>query len=272
MKIIVFTDLHFRTDKADLAIDPRASLAAGVAHVNMYQKDADLVVFTGDIAHVGDKESYEEFHDCIASLEKPHALMIGNHDKREVFQEVFSTAPKDQNGFVQQIIDHDACRLILLDTLNAPPYDYPNFHFGNLCEKRLDWLTNALTTAGDKRCIIFMHHPPHETGFVSMDMIRLQNEVQFYDVIEKAGNVAHIVCGHVHRTISGSHRGIPFSVFKSTTTQMPMLFDVMDFHLETPEPPAYGILDIRDESVLVHTEDYGLSDLDGLRANASMQV
>jgi len=272
MKIVVFTDLHYRTDGADLLVDPDASLAAGIEHVNKHQQDADLVVFTGDIAHTGEEQSYLDFKSRIASLTPPHALMIGNHDKREVFQQVFPEAPKDENGFVQQIIDHDDCRLILLDTLNAPPYDYPNFHFGNLCEHRLEWLRQALSSAGEKRCIIFMHHPPHETGFVSMDMIRLQNGTEFYEIVKAAGNVAHIVAGHVHRTISGSHEGIPFSIFKSTTTQMPMLFDVMDFHLETPEPPAYGIIDVRPQSVLVHTEDYGLSDLDDLRANASMQI
>ena len=51
-----------------------------------------------------------------------------------------------------------------------------------------------------------------------------------------------------------------------------MLFDVMDFKMETPEPPAYGLIDIGPNAVVVHTEDFGLSDLDGIRQRASSEI
>ncbi|MEO0909090.1 MAG: hypothetical protein AAFX96_01770, partial [Pseudomonadota bacterium] len=93
--------------------------------------------------------------------------------------------------------------------------------------------------------------------------IKLITIDEFNSVLEKHGNVKHISCGHVHRTISGNHRGISYSVFKSTVGQMPMVFDKMDFHMETTtEPPAYGVIEIGDYGVTVHTEDYGLTDLD----------
>ena len=71
----------------------------------------------------------------------------------------------------------------------------------------------------------------------------------------------------MHRTISGSYEGIPFSTFKSTVGQMPMLFDTMDFHMEVNEPSAYGIIMIGSRTVLVQSEDFELSDLRSIKAN-----
>ena len=109
-----------------------------------------------------------------------------------------------------------------------------------------------------------MHHPPHDTGFHGMDTIKLKNGDAFYDAVRKADNVAHIVCGHVHRTIFGNHHGISYSVFKSPMMQMPMIFDLEDFHVDVDEPPACGLIHILPDGIQVHTEDYGLSDLDAL--------
>jgi len=263
-KIIVFTDTHMEPEVAEGRLDPDIQLQKGIAHVNEFNGDADRVVFCGDLTHSGDVVSYEMLRRRLEDLELPFHLLLGNHDNRENFLSVFEDVMFDEDGFVQQVIDTHDARLILLDTLNGPPYDYPYSHQGMLCEKRLSWLDEQLKTAGAKPCIIFMHHPPHNTGFVAMDTIKLIDGEAFYDVLQRYNNVRHIVCGHVHRTISGSYRGIPFSVFKSTVGQMPMLFDVMDFHMEVQEPSAYGIVSIEKESVVVQTEDFELSDLKAL--------
>lgn len=259
-RIVVLTDLHIAAEP-DPVINADTRLAAAIAHINQHQSDADLVVITGDLTDKGDAASYAKLKDHLSALKIPHALMLGNHDMRAPFLAAFPETPVTESGHVQQVIDLPHARLILLDTLNGPPYSYPYSHAGLLCAARLSWLDQALDT--DKPCILFMHHPPHDTGFVAMDSIKLMQSEAFHDRI--AGRVAHIVCGHVHRTISGSHRGIPFSVFKSTQWQMPMIFDVMDFHLETAEPPAYGLLLIGPDSIIAHTEDYGLTDLTSLR-------
>ena len=116
-----------------------------------------------------------------------------------------------------------------------------------------------LATAGRRAVVIFMHHPPHATGFVGMDALRLCNETEFYRLLATAGNVRHIFAGHVHRTISGSCRGIPFSIFKSPVHQQPMTFDLPDSSLSVDEPAAYGIVFLRRDGILVHTEDYEIS-------------
>ena len=266
-KVVVFTDTHMQPEVEDGKFHPDMQLEKGIAHVNEFNPDSELAIFCGDLTHKGTVESYEMLQRRLEDLHIPYKLLLGNHDNRENFVSVFGDSHLDENGFVQQVIEGAGINLVLLDTLNGPPYNYPYSHQGMLCERRISWLDGQLKQAGEKPCVLFMHHPAHTTGFVAMDTIKLLDGEVFFDVANRYGNVRHIVCGHVHRTISGSHRGIPFSVFKSTVGQMPMLFDTMDFHMEVNEPSAYGILSINDETVLVQTEDFELSDLRALKNN-----
>ena len=268
-KIIVFTDLHFGQEKAGNL--PKERLTKGIAHVAEHNPDAAHIILTGDLTHDGVVRDYETLRDVLAGAPCPVHFMVGNHDIRENFQAVFPAVDKTKTGHVQKVIDTEFATLVLLDTLQAPPYSYPFSHIGVLCADRLAWL-DAQLAASEKPCILFLHHPPHDTGFVAMDAIKLGNGPEFYDLIERHGNVQQIVCGHVHRTISGVHRGVPFCQFKSLVGQMPMLFDVMDFHMETDEPAAYGILMLTPDGVLAHTEDFELSDLGAIRRSGPVNA
>jgi len=261
-KIVVFTDIHFSVEHLDREINPVERLELGLRHALKYNSGADHIIITGDLTHHGDMASYELLSHSLSKFDRRFELMLGNHDNRENFLSVFRQSVTDDSGHIQKSIDTETHRLILLDTLDGPPYDYPLSHRGMLCEKRLGWLDQQLATADKRSCIIFMHHHPHDVGFRAMDTIKLVNGDAFYTILERYNNVQHISCGHVHRTISGSHRGIPFSVFKSTVAQMPMIFNSMDFHAETNEPAAYGILNVARDGVTAHTEDYELTELD----------
>lgn len=261
-KLIVFTDLHMTPEgQTIIGLDPYQRLAAGVDHVNAYHPDADGVIVTGDLAHHGDPVSYNRLKGLLDRLTPPLFLTVGNHDNRDAFLAAFPETKTDENGFVQQRLDFGDCRALILDSLFAPPYDYPITHAGFLCQKRMRWLDAELHAARDagKPVLIFMHHPPHKTGFSGMDMIKLINEGDFYDLVESHGNVRHIFAGHVHRTINGSHRGIPYSIFKSPVHQQPMPFDMPDASLSVDEPAAYGIVVTTEHGLQVHNEDYEIA-------------
>jgi 3',5'-cyclic AMP phosphodiesterase CpdA len=269
-KLIVFTDLHILPEGGRIiGLDPSERLRKGIAHVNLHHPDTHHVLFTGDLTHRGDVASYQRLRDLLSELRCPYSLLLGNHDQRENFLSVFPEAPLDANGFVQQALDiaphtgqgvhPDGARLLLLDTLFAPPYNFPDSYSGFLCEQRMDWLAQQLASAGKRPVHIFMHHPPHATGFVGMDAIALKNGEAFYELLLHHGNVRHIFAGHVHRTISGTSHGIAFSVFKSPCHQQPMPFAAEDTTLSVDEPGAYGIVLLRPDGVLVHTEDYEIA-------------
>ena len=262
-RLIVFTDLHLLAEGGRIiGIDPAARLRNAVQHVNRHHAGAARVICTGDLAHRGEHDAYRLLKSILGELRVPYSLLVGNHDRREEFVTVFADHPRDEHGFVQQAIDVPQGRLLLLDTLDAPPYEFPRSYSGLLCARRMAWLDRQLTDAAGRPVYVFMHHPPHPVGFPGMDSIRLRDGDGFYALLERHGNVRHLFAGHVHRTIGGSHRGIPFSVFKSPAHQQPMTFESSDHSASVDEPGAYGIVFLGPDGVLVHTEDYEISTLD----------
>lgn len=255
--IIVLTDLHYTPAPPETGPDPDARLAACLAHARDTVPEAELIVLTGDLTDKGDRASYQRLKARLEQAHVPVQFMIGNHDNREVFAEVFGPEQLDPTGHVQHMRDMGDTRALFLDTLFAPPYDYPASHCGWLCDTRMDWLDRQLAEAPG-RVVIFMHHPPHDVGFRAMDYLKLRNGKAFHDLLARHGNVAHIICGHVHRTISGTHRGTGFTVFKSPMMQMPLDFHTLNFEAECDDPPAFGIVLLTDEGILVHTEDVAL--------------
>lgn len=260
--IIIFSDPHMVPGGTTIAgIDPAARLAAGIAHVNEWHGDADRVVVLGDLTHHGDAASCERIAGLLDRLVPPVSIIPGNHDDRDALRTAFPDAPVDESGFLQQVIDVPEARLILLDTLHPGPGERNTTHGGRLCAARMAWLEARLAEshAAGQPVLILMHHPPHATGFANMDAIMLENGPAFHDLLARYPVVRHITCGHVHRTISGSHRGIAFTVFKSTAHQQPGIFDDDDSSLSVDEPAAYGLLQIGPEGVTAHSEDFELA-------------
>ncbi|MBB4063864.1 2', 3'cyclic nucleotide phosphodiesterase SpdA [Gellertiella hungarica] len=259
-KLLVFTDLHMLPEgKTIIGLDPVQRFSAGLAHALRLHPDADRLIITGDLTHHGDRESYLRLKALLDGLPVPVSITIGNHDERETFLSVFSQAARDENGFVQETVDLPDARLVILDTYIPTRRGEADYASGLLCEKRLDWLDRQLLDAGERPVLIFMHHPPHDTGFKGMDAIKLRNGDAFYDLVGRHGNVRHLFAGHVHRTIGGSHRGIPFSIFKSPLHQQPMPFDIDDTSSSVDEPGAYGIVVTTPHGLQVHTEDFEIA-------------
>ena len=254
-KIIVFTDIHIRAEgQRIIGLDPAARFAQGLAHAARLHPDAACAVLMGDLADTGVRAEYEILRRILADAPWPVIPMMGNHDNREVFRQVFPEAPRDPNGFVQAVRDLEGGRLITLDTLD--PSTEPH-HGGRLCSKRLDWLKAALAQAQGQGCLVFLHHPPFDTGFAGMDRIGLHNAAELRDLLA-SGPVTHVFAGHIHRTITATVDGLPMTVFKSPCHQMPMMLGAEGSGHSVPEPGAYGILTTRGPNVVVHFEDFTL--------------
>lgn len=255
-KILVFTDLHVGDDgQTIIGLDPLARFAEGLAHALRIHPDADHLIITGDLTHNGRPSQFTRVRKALADVPIPVTLMIGNHDNRDAYFDCFPDAPRDANGFAQTIIDLPDHRLICLDTYDS---DANPKHSGYLCADRLHWLDQQIQTAGQRQVIVFTHHPPMVTGMTGMDDIRLRNGDVLLDKLRAAG-VVQLISGHVHRTISGSCRGLPFAIFKSPCHQMPMILERSSLSMSVDEPGAYGILLIDRDAVRVHTEDFALT-------------
>ncbi len=250
MKLIQVSDLHLLGPGGDLmGIDPLERLSACVGHINTHHPDAELCIFTGDLADRGELAAYRALREAIDGLGMPYRLLIGNHDSRADFAQAFPEAV-DADGFVHGVERTAAGDLILFDT------HAPGAPEGRACEARLAWLRDRLGEASDRPVYVFMHHPPFDIGIPSLDRIRMLDDAEFGDVLDGHRNVRHLFFGHVHRPVAGSWRGIPFSGVRATVHQVPL-----DLATGAPvpyayEPPAYAVILVEDGRTVVHYQDF----------------
>lgn len=249
MKLLVVSDPHIVAPGEEIiGLDPSARLDAVLKHAMAYQGDADHLVILGDLTHNGTPEEYRQMAALLAQVEVPYTLMLGNHDRRAGFAKVFGG-----NAFVQEVVELGTHRLICLDTLDE---DAVPRHSGYLCAARLDWLRARLDES-DKPVVLALHHPCFETGFSGMDRIRLRNDEALFELLAQSGRAVQLLCGHVHRAISGTAGGLPFAVFKSSCHQMPMMLGISGSGHSIDETGAYGVVLLSAKGVTVHSVDVG---------------
>ncbi len=254
MKILQVTDTHVVEDGGLIyGIDPAARLEACVAHINAHHADARFCILSGDLTNEGTPGAYRALKGILDGLAVPYHIMIGNHDDRENLLAAFPGTPRDEAGFVQYVLMTPAGRLLVLDTVT------PGTHGGRFCARRAAWLGERLDEAGDDPVYIFMHHPPFPIGLPAMDRIGLDDPKPFAAAVSgraNSANIRHIFFGHVHRSVSGSWRGIAFSALPSTVHQVALDLEAVTPVPKTQEPPGYGVILIEPERTLVHVCAY----------------
>lgn len=249
MKLIQITDLHLVPRGQRLFdCDPGERLHLCLSDVARHHGDADLVVITGDLAHNGEPAAYTALRDALAGFALPTRLLIGNHDNRKNFRACFPDAAVDTDGFVQSALDTAQGRLLFLDTHE------PGTHAGHYCQTRLRWL-GAQCEQAPGAIYIFMHHPAGRVAYAPMDALGLQDAAEFGEVI-RGHDVRHIFAGHVHRPISGTWNGVPFSTLRGLNHQVWLDFSVAAGIPCSLEPPAYAVILIDETGTIVHQHDF----------------
>ena len=252
MKFIQITDLHIVPPGRELyGLDPEKRLRECLADINENHPDAECIMVTGDLADKGDEVSYAHLKDILGDAKLPLHILIGNHDRRPNFRKVFTSVVVDPNGFVQFTVDTGVGRFICLDT-----NDEVDRNIGVLCEKRLAWLRAEMDRAAETPVYIFMHHPPFAVGIKRMDQIALQNVETFAEIVTGHDNVRHLFFGHLHRPISGSWYGIPFSFLPSMNHQVALNFVIEHRVPGSLEPPAYAVVFAETNSTIVHVHNF----------------
>jgi len=252
MKFIHLTDPHFAPPgKLLYGLNPREGLDAAVADINARHVDADLVVVTGDLTHWGEPAAFDNLADSLAPLQLPVQLLIGNHDHRETFRAHFPSQPVDSNGFIQSALETPAGLFLFLDTVMA------GSSAGEYCEKRAAWLADTLAAAPKDRAVfLFMHHQPFLLGIPAADRIGFPDPAALRAAITPhLGRIRHLFFGHIHRPVCGSWLGIPFSTLRGTSHQVWLDFESEHLY-GSHEPPAYGVVLVGDDSVVVHSHDF----------------
>ena len=265
-KILVFSDTH-----AGAAGRPEmpANLEAGLRHGLAVHPDADFLVHLGDLADRGLPEDYALVAPMFSEVGIPCIFIPGNHDDRDAMREALCGIPGPGTGpaeFMQARVRLGNTLFLALDTLAGEACDVP-LHAGILCRTRLDWLRDRLVEDTPDRVVIFMHHPPFLTGMHHLDNIGLQNGDAFFRVLDLCRAPVHLVCGHLHRTVSGVARGCGFTIVRGSGKPMPLVARTgrkMSGVLETRVAEmTYAVVNVMENSVAVHAQPYDPAETTG---------
>ena len=78
----------------------------------------------------------------------------------------------------------------------------------------------------------------------------------FAELVVGRTNIKHLFFGHLHRALSGSWRGIPFSNVPGTNHQVELNFTKAGLVPGSHEPPAYGVVFVKPDVTLVHLHNF----------------
>jgi Icc protein len=251
MLIAQISDLHVQPagEKAYGIVDTNRCLQAAVAHLNRLQPQPDIVIATGDLVDERTVAEYQMLKELLSPLRAPLYFVMGNHDDRTAFRQVFPDLPyMPREGYVQYVLDEFPLRLIVLDTL------VDGESFGNLDAERLTWLDTQLANQPQQPTLIFMHHPPFATGLQGMDSLRCRGNEQLADMIRRYPNVQRIACGHLHRSIQTVWAGTMGSIAPSVAHQVALTLLTDQSPAFVMEPPAFQLhLWQADTGLVTHT-------------------
>ncbi len=248
MKFIHMSDIHLGEPGVLVeGLDPHERLGRAFAHIAENHADAERLIITGDLTHWADPAAYAALQDALDTMPVETRLMVGNHDERGAFLAAFPDHPRDANGFVNHAEDLSTGRFIYCDTIE------PQTHAGHFCAARRDWLAEQL--AGCEKAYLFFHHNPLHLGDPSSDMLSLNDADQapLRELLkENRDKIVHLFFGHVHEPLSGTLAGIPFSGVPSTLHQTIPNLAPSDTSPMAAMDPAYRVVLVRDEDVVVH--------------------
>ncbi|OKL45074.1 phosphodiesterase [Pseudovibrio exalbescens] len=255
MIIAQLTDLHIKEEGkfAYQTVDTYGALQRAVTHLNDFRPAIDMVVVSGDLGDFGTQAEYNLLRQELNRLHMPYHVIPGNHDDYRVMRKAFSDHTYlATEGPLTFSIFREGLRIIGLDT------SVPGRPEGHMDTEKQAWLKHELTTHKNEPTLIFMHHPPFETGIHHMDEIMLQNaEVDFWPLLEGHDQVLHIACGHVHRTIETMKHGIPVSIGSCVAHQVTLDLDPTSRPSFTMDPPAIRLFLWQNNALVSHQSFLG---------------
>ena len=242
MLIAQITDIHIGFDPDERPEEyNRIRFRAVLDRLRTSPNPIDLLVMSGDLTDKGDRESFQKTAALLEVLPFPIHAMVGNHDTRDELWGAFPQTPNN-GGFVQYSILQDGLRIVFLDTLEL------GRHGGAFCEERAQWLSAELSAHRDEPTLIFMHHPPVVAGIDWMDPAPDEGWIaRFAGAIEGHDQIVAIHCGHLHRPLATTFRGVPLGVTPSVAPLVAMDLRPIDPQapderdLITTEAPTYAV-------------------------------
>lgn len=212
--LLHISDTHLRAGAPWIfdALDGAERLARALRAIEASGIRPDAVVFTGDLADLGEPGAYAQ----LRALAEPFAdrlgarllWVMGNHDDRASFREALLDEAPDMAP-VDRVDELDGLRVITLDST------VPGQHHGEVRDEQLAWLEGVLATPAPLGTILAMHHPPVPSILPLAASVELRDQSRLARVL-RGTDVRAIIAGHLHYSTFATFAGIPVSVASST--------------------------------------------------------
>ena len=236
--IAQISDLHIKPP-GSLAygkVDTAAALERCVAALNEFAPRPDLVVISGDLADTPTAEEYDHLKHLLAPLKLPFVGIPGNHDSRQMMRAAFPRAAfAFASGPLNQRLEIGGLDLVLLDSsVHGQPH-------GELDAPTLQWLDATLASSPERPALLFLHHPPFQTGIWHMDRQNLLNAGELAAVVRRHPRVQRIAAGHVHRATLTMFAGVPAMICPAPNHAVDLDLAQLREPSFKVEPPAFHL-------------------------------
>ena len=232
LRVVQVSDFHLGkgSDHALLGMNTGESLGLVLELVAKEQAEADLILATGDLSQDGSPESYESCRRHLDGFNMPVYWLPGNHDNKTVMDSFL--APEKRTPCV---VDQGSWRFILLDSSIESEVE------GYLPETQLSFLRESLQQSIGKHVMVFMHHPLVPIGSTWLDLHKVANAPEVFDIIRGYPHVRGAGWGHIHQAYERVVDGI--NLFSSPSTCVQFKPGSDNFTLDT-NAPGYRWFDL----------------------------
>jgi Icc protein len=236
--IAQISDLHIKP-QGSLAygkVDTAAALERCVVALNEFAPRPDLVVISGDLADTPTAEEYDHLKRLLGPLKLPFVGIPGNHDSRQMMRAAFPAATYAfASGPLNQRLEIGGLDLVLLDSsVHGQPH-------GELDAPTLQWLDATLASSPERPALMFLHHPPFQTGIWHMDRQNLLNAGELAAVVRRHPRVQRIAAGHVHRATLTMFAGVPATICPAPNHAVDLDLAQLREPSFKVEPPAFHL-------------------------------
>jgi Icc protein len=254
MRIVHISDFHLpaRPDKQVNGVYPYENLKAAVEAIRRQAPRPDLIVLGGDFFEEGDKANYRTAVEPFETLQIPLHAVVGNHDHLPALKKS-SGLPSEAAPGGYYSFDHGGHHVVILNSAGTGK------PFGRLEEEQLLWLSADLHEHRFTPVLIFLHHPPFDTGVAWMDKIRLLNAESLWEIIPPfSHNILGIFVSHLHMAVTYCHRQVLLAGAPATCWQYEGNTDSAKAAISA-EAPGFNLIDLAGSQVSVRTVRFAVA-------------
>ncbi|MEN8214048.1 MAG: phosphodiesterase [Pseudomonadota bacterium] len=236
IRLVQITDMHLCATPGDFlhaGIDTDETLSLLLRQIEASERQPDLLLATGDLAHDPVAAVYQRLQSRLAALASPVYTLCGNHDDPLLAARYLCCGNVSCDGELQL----DNWLLIFLDSSQPGRVD------GELSAAELHRLQQLLLASGERHVMIFLHHPPVAIGSPWMDEIRLSSSEAFYALIDRFHQVKAVVFGHIHQQFESTRGEVSLIGSPATSVQFKPRTDTVELDVL---PPGYRRFELFD--------------------------